>query len=157
MASSTEEVMSDESGLSFSLEESFDEEASSESVIGEHSGYQCEPEYSNEELKKLGIAQPTAASDESQESEDEEADSSRMENLHWCTCGECEIMPSFVESKCCRECSNLLEDKLDNFKCILHHEDLAILCLSKTVLNTAFIQYRRYKNNYKLVKTMNNT
>ena len=50
MASSTEEVISDESGLSFSLEESFDEEASSESEIGDHSGYQCEPEYSNEEL-----------------------------------------------------------------------------------------------------------
>ena len=110
MTSSSEEVMSDESNLSFSMEEAFCKESSSESEIVDHSGYQREPEYSNEELKKLGLLQPNAESDESQESEEEEADSSRIENLHWCTCGECVLMPSLVESKCCRECPNLLED-----------------------------------------------
>ena len=67
--------------------------------------------------RNLGLLQPSE-SEKSQESEAEEADSSRMENLHWCTCGECCIMPSLIESKCFRECPNLLADKLDNIKCI---------------------------------------
>ena len=121
------------------------------------SGYTCEPEYTKEELEKLGIK--TFESDDDIVSSDDstdDLDSSRLENLHWCTCGHCRIMPSLVESKCCRECANLLEDKLDNVKCVCEHEELETLCLNKIVLNTAFIQYRRYKNKYKLVKQMNN-
>ena len=124
-----------------------------ESEIHYFSGYTREPEYSNEELKKMGVQAP-ANDIKNEESEEEQGNSSRMENLHWCTCGECFLMPSLIESKCCRECANLLEDKLDNVKCIIQHEDFDVLC--KTVPNTAFIQYRRRKNNYKLVKSMNN-
>ena len=48
-------------------------------------------------------------------SEEEELDSSRLENLHWCTCGQYCVMSSLIESKCCRECSISLEGKLHNF------------------------------------------
>ena len=52
---------------------------SDESEINYFSGYTREPEYSNEELKKMGVHTPTNDS-ESEESEEEEGDSSRMEN-----------------------------------------------------------------------------
>ena len=123
------------------------------------SGYTCEPEYTKTELEKLGIKAIESDGDEAVSSNDrsnEDLDSSRLENLHWCTCGHCCIMPSLVESKCCRECANLIEDKLDHVKCVAEHEEFETLCLNKIVLNTAFIQYRRYKNNYNLVKQMNN-
>ena len=123
------------------------------------SGYTCEPEYTKTELEKLGIKAIESDGDEavsSNDSSNEDFDSSRLENLHWCTCGHCCIMPSLVESKCCRECANLKEDKLDHVKCVAEHEEFETLCLNKIVLNTAFIQYRRYKNNYNLVKQMNN-
>ena len=77
------------------------------------SGYTLEPEHTKEELEKLGIK--TFESDDDIVSSDDstgDLDSSRLGNLHWCTCGHCRIMPSLVESK--RECANLLEDKLDN-------------------------------------------
>ena len=85
-----------------------------------------------------------------------------LKKMHWKTWAplmrwkSCCIMPSLVESKCCRECANLIEDKLDHVKCVAEHEEFETLCLNKIVLNTAFIQYRRYKNNYNLVKQMNN-
>ena len=86
----------------------------------------------------------------------DELDSSRLENLHWCSCTHCCVMPSLRECKCCRECSNLLEEKLDSINCISEHEEFVQLCLNKIVLNTAFIQYRRTKKNYKRVKSMTN-
>ena len=96
------------------------------------SGYTCEPEYAKEELEKLGIK--TFESDDdivSSDDSSDDLDSSRLENLHWCTCGHCRIMPSLVESKCCRECANLLEDKLDNVKCVCQHEEFETLPMSQ--------------------------
>ena len=96
------------------------------------SGYTCEPEYAKEELEKLGIK--TFESDDdivSSDDSSDDLDSSRLENLHWCTCGHCRIMPSLVESKCCRECANLLEDKLDNVKCVCEHEEFETLPMSQ--------------------------
>ena len=93
------------------------------------SGYTCEPEYTKTELEKLGIKAIESDGEEvsSNDSSDEDLDSSRLENLHWCTCGHCCIIPSLVESKCCRECANLLEDKLDHLKCVAEHEEFETL------------------------------
>ena len=65
-------------------------------------------------------------------------------------------MPSLRECKCCRECFNLLEEKLDSINCISEHEEFVQLCSNKIVLNTTFIQHRRTKKNYKRVKSMTN-
>ena len=60
-------------------------------------------------------------------------------------------MPTFIECKCCEEFPDLLKDKLDD-ACITDHKDFDVLCLHNSVLETAFIRHRRYKNNYTEVK-----
>ena len=68
------------------------------------SGYTCEPEFSKEELIKRGVDVTDIIEDKMiDDSEDSEndLDSSRLENLHWCTCTHCCIMPLLVECKCC--------------------------------------------------------
>ena len=44
-------------------------------------------------------------------------------------------MPT-IECICCRECENLLEEKLDRVKCITEQEIFLTLRLNKIVLNT---------------------
>ena len=52
------------------------------------SGYGNEPEYTEHEMNSL------VYSDGSETSEEDEKDSSRLENLHWCSCENCAIMPA---------------------------------------------------------------
>ena len=115
--------------------------------------YTNEPEYTEAEMKTMKFS-----SDEKENSSDdsynEELDSSRLENLHWCRCCKCTIMPTFKECKCCIEFSKLLRDKLEGVRCITEHKDFDIICLHKTVLQTAFIQHCRYKKNFTDVKNM---
>ena len=81
---------------------------------------------------------------------DDECDSSRLENLHWCSCQKCVIglTMTLEEAKCCREIINLLGKKIDGLKCITENEDFEVLCINRTVLETACIRHRRYKNRF---------
>jgi len=110
---SSDELNDEEIVTEIDATKSVDDE---ESWIG---GYTCEPEYTEAEMKALGI-------DLSEEhgSTSEDGDSSRLQNLNWCLCGHCVAMPSLIEcSKCCRECVNLMENKLDEkTQCITEHE-----------------------------------
>ena len=108
------------------------------------SGYGKEPEYTEHEMNSL------VYSDGSETSEEDEKDSNRLENLHWCSCENCVIMPSIFESKCCQETKALLNEKLNNIKCITLNEDFRILCLYTTVLDTVLIQHHRYQKKLKL-------
>ena len=78
---------------------------------------------------------------------------SRLETLHWCPCHNCTIMPTFIECKCCQEVADLLQDKLSK-GCVTKHKDFDVLCLNKTVLETAYIKHRRYKKIFTNVKDM---
>ena len=75
-------------------------------------GYVAEPEYTQAELDSMNFDDGS----DSESSSEEDIDSSRLENMHWCTCQECSIMPSLIESKCCRETISLLNDKLESIK-----------------------------------------
>ena len=122
----------------FSVDESFESNSSSEISYNEESeesdescqeglvfGYVGEPEYRDDELQSMKLPSVGSSSDESEN----ELNSSRTENLHWCKCQHCIIMPSFLESVCCKELP-LLNDKLqDSVKCIfLYMTILAYLC-----------------------------
>ena len=63
--------------------------------------YAHEPEYTNEKLQKL---LPTQDISNDSSDDDNELDSSRLENLHWCKCkNHCEILSTLQECKCCQE------------------------------------------------------
>ena len=76
-----------------------------------------ETEYSEKEINAMNILENENFSDNSEESV---LDSSRLENLHWCSGFECGIAFSMrvQECKCCCECKSLLGDKLKGVKYI---------------------------------------
>ena len=132
-----------------SCEESFETEYSSAGSSCDNEDFSCsylgEPEYTEQQAKSMKFSASSSS--------DDELNSSRLENLHWCTGQHCTVMPTFIECKCCKEFDGLLKDKLDA-GCITDHKDFDILCLHKSVLETAFIRHRRYKNTYTDVKEM---
>ena len=91
--------------------EDFAFERSSSEEEQNYSGYGNEPYYSEKELytdheKKYN-------EEDTESSEEDENDFSRLENLHWCTCEDCYIMPTRIGCKCCSEQRSLLNNKLD--------------------------------------------
>ena len=122
--------------------------------------YGNEPEYTEEELTALGI---TLESDEeemvdSDASEEDETvlSSSRLENLHWCRCTKCVIMETLPESRCCKEFHELLGEKLNSVNCVTENPRFKAVCLQSDVLETAYIQNRRYNNRNSNVSTVSN-
>ena len=113
--------------------------------------YENEPVYTEAELTQI-------KSDSETSSSEEELDSSRLENLHWCSCECCVIFSPMLleECKCCKENVNLLANKLAGIKCITHNEDFKLLCLNKTVLETACIRQRRTENKFTDLKKFSN-
>ena len=85
---------------------------------------------------------------------DTNLDSSRLENLHWCGCHNCIIMPTLIESKCCKEFGSLLGDKL--VSCITDNEYFEDICLKRHILESAHIQNQRYLGKFKDSKTISN-
>ena len=99
--------------------------------------YMNEPEYLEKEINAMNILENENFSDNSEESD---LDSSRLENLHWCSGFECGIALTMrvQKCKCCCECKSLLGDKLKDVKCITSNSEFHILCLNNIVLETAF-------------------
>lgn len=142
---------SDSSDSSELSDISFASEDSDGSLSDAAGCYECEPEYTEEELKKIGEVITESSSSE------DDLDSSRLENLHWCYCGCCDIglTTTLVECKCCKE-FNILSEKLENLSCITTHKDFGTLILTPSVLEISFIRHRHYQGNFKDFKDMNN-
>lgn len=73
--------------------------------------------------------------DEVGSSSDEEQ-SSRTDNLLWCICGQCGLMPSIVESVCCQE-DDVFGVKMDSengIYCIAETEAFRKACLDPLIL-----------------------
>ena len=117
--------------------------------------YGCEPEYTKEELDHWESAVTEGSTGSS--SSEEDVDSSRLENLHWCQCKNCVIGLTFTvdECLCCKEC-NIIMEKLQRLNCITEHEDFENLILNESVLELAYVSNRRYSNNYVDIKKLNN-
>ena len=106
--------------------------------------YMNEPEYLEKEINAMNILENENFSDNSEESD---LDSSRLENLHWCSGFECGIALTMRVQECkyCCECKSLLGDKLKDIKYITSNSEFHIMCLNKIVLETAFTAIDRLK------------
>ena len=116
-------------------------------------GYKYEPEYTEEELRKMGVPLSVGSdfSEASSTSADDSEQDSRLENLHWCYCTNCVITltMSKEEAVCCKDYKNLLGKKLDSIKCVTLHEEFKTLCLNRIVLETSAIREKCHKKNFK--------
>ena len=100
-----------------------------------------EPEYSKEDIRKmLSEAKEKKANSSRSLSgssdNDDNLESSRLENLHWCRCRNCVIGENFTleECKCCKEC-NILTEKLEGLSCIIEHQGFKNLILNPYALS----------------------
>ena len=86
-----------------------------------------EPEYLEKEINAMNILENENFSDNSEESD---LDSSRLENLHWCSGFEYGIALTMrvQECKCCCECKSLLGDKLKDVKCTVFEYFSSLNC-----------------------------
>ena len=78
--------------------------------------YLNEPEYTNEELAKLHLNEEGEISDVFTDSK---MDSSRLENLNWCSYGICVLRKNNLKlekCKCLKETKSLLNEKLEGIK-----------------------------------------
>ena len=118
--------------------------------------YNHEPKYTKDELSQMNFSSDDESSSSGSDTS-EASNTSRLENLHWCSCETCVIFETMLvyECKCCRE-YDLLKNKLENLKCITCHPEFDILCLNKVVLETAAVRHRRYKSNFKDISSFNN-
>ena len=118
--------------------------------------YGNEPQYTAEELRNMDLSSP-GDSEDSDSDDENHLDSSRLENLHWCGCGKCQIMPTLIESKCCKEFAELLGDKIPGRgKCITENEHFPDACLKTHILEWAYIQNRRYHNKFTETASISN-
>ncbi|XP_076112427.1 P2X purinoceptor 7-like [Mytilus galloprovincialis] len=79
------------------------------------------------------------------EDESEKLDMStarRLQNISWCKCQNCSLMPTVQESKCCQE-TNIIDGKIEEaaITCITHHEGFVANCLNIYVLETSYYEY----------------
>ena len=129
------------------------------------SGYSFEPEYSEEELRRMEEASPTVLqlytgySDSISEEElanmkeaspavlPMERGASRTDrrvNIAWCNCQFCSVMPTIKECICCREMTVLTnflgpgEAQPLALQCITMNEDFTPVCLNRAVLRAAY-------------------
>ena len=96
-----------------------------------------ESEYSQEETDKMEEKNGSVS-----EKEGSKEGYTRLSNTTWCTCKNCKFYENMkTEScRCCQEDALLLSGKLENIECVMQNADFAILCLSKSVLETACIK-----------------
>ncbi|KAI8490854.1 hypothetical protein Bbelb_312730 [Branchiostoma belcheri] len=104
---------------------------------------QAEPEDSDEELQ----GREEDARGDADDNRDDNAipmGVQRRNNTNWCTCGQCEVMNSEVESVCCREQARVSETRaqVQGIECITEHIGFQPVCLNEYVLLTAHYQYQ---------------
>ena len=92
-----------------------------------------------------------------QNDNEHEESHNRLENLYWCSCSSCQLMPSAIECRCCKEFQNILGEKLaKNINCVTQNSHFTDICIRRHVLETAYVQRRRYMKNYKEIKSLRN-
>ncbi|XP_035981315.1 uncharacterized protein LOC118556871 [Fundulus heteroclitus] len=86
----------------------------------------------------------TSSSSDSESASEEYIDdrSHRLTNTDWCKCGNCVIMPTVDECKCCTE-THLVDQEVESagLQCITLHEGFQGNCLNQYVLKASFVEF----------------
>ncbi|XP_065892577.1 uncharacterized protein [Dysidea avara] len=87
---------------------------------------------------------------EDESSSDEEQFSKLPNDMSWCHCGNCKMMPTRKECICCCSIVEMVA-KLEEVgaTCITESEGFNAVCLNQWVLETAYYQYRQQYGKYK--------
>ena len=92
--------------------------------------YLYEPEYAEGETPPLLEQEHIHQVDDSSSEEE-----NRLHDLEsWCDCGNCEIMITERECRCCFETRGLAQHLRTGIGCITNHEDFNAVCLTRGVL-----------------------
>ena len=77
--------------------------------------------------------------------------------LEFCTCHNCVILPTQDECKCCKDFQHFVDQYIgDDCICITLHQDFETVCLNRTVLETTYICFLRYKRfTWRALETLN--
>ncbi|KAJ8301016.1 hypothetical protein KUTeg_022535 [Tegillarca granosa] len=77
------------------------------------------------------------------DSETDDENNRRLQDKYWCDCGNCEIMTTVAECKCCFEV-NIVDGKREsaNLTCITQHQMFIDNCLNRNVLELAVYDYK---------------
>ncbi|OCU00279.1 hypothetical protein XELAEV_18006045mg [Xenopus laevis] len=62
----------------------------------------------------------------------------RVGNINWCTCKNCIVMPTKMESICCRENRNTLSLIPEGGQCVTENEEFTSRCLKKSEIDFIF-------------------
>ncbi|XP_035984146.1 P2X purinoceptor 7-like [Fundulus heteroclitus] len=89
-------------------------------------------------------SRPTSSSSHSESASEEDIGdrSHRLTNTDWCKCGNCVIMPTVDECKCCTE-THLVDQEVESagLQCITLHEGFQGNCLNQYVLKASFVEF----------------
>ncbi|XP_071854150.1 P2X purinoceptor 7-like [Apostichopus japonicus] len=130
---SSPEVSDDETGTASEEEGSLEYEIPNQEEIRP---YQFEPE-----------ADESDSTTDSEGEPDSHENPRRLLNTDWCKCGNCAVMPSARECRCCHEASAVMEKNAEgegNSVCITEHQGFQPVCLDPWVLQTASYQYSQH-------------
>ncbi|XP_071828109.1 uncharacterized protein [Apostichopus japonicus] len=86
--------------------------------------------------------EPETSEEEAGSDSDVEID--RLDGTHWVSCGQCAVMPTARECRCCREIEkvrNVMDE--EGAACITLHPGFEAVCLNPWVLQTAYNVYRQ--------------
>ena len=103
----------------------------------------------SEERESIGLVaynyEPVFTEEEMQNMTIETLVKNKPVNLEeWCSCNECEEMPTLEECMCCRS-SEYVQPNIDELESITEHPQFQLLILNTDVLAVAFIQIMMYK------------
>ncbi|XP_019624409.1 PREDICTED: uncharacterized protein LOC109470073 [Branchiostoma belcheri] len=148
------ETFSDCSSTVECICEEFESNSDSEEVVGVLMPYRFEPYLSDvqsDEPNSDSDDEGEAAGDAMADGGELEIDGqipldseTRLQNMDWCTCGNCVDHRKVKENVCCREQMRVCErrEKEPGIDCITQHHGFPQVCLAVDVLETAYFAYR---------------
>ena len=70
---------------------------------------------------------------------------SRKGNTNWCACGHCRAKETEIESFCCRDTNQPLDNYFEGHECKTESEGFKMACLSKPVLDTVLLVFNHFR------------